>query len=68
MTDVSPIKVTFFGDSTCVGQGVSLYLGWVTRVAQSLDEVSRKIGREIVVSNQSVNGRTTRQALERRFR
>lgn len=59
-----PIKVTFFGDSICVGQGVSIYRGWVTRIAKSLDEYAQQIGHEILVTNASVNGRTTRQALE----
>jgi len=59
-----PIRVTFFGDSTCVGQGVSIYHGWVTRIAKHLDEYGEKINREILVSNSSINGRTTRQALE----
>jgi acyl-CoA thioesterase-1 len=59
-----PIKVTFFGDSTCVGQGVSIYQGWVTKLAKFLDAHSREINREIIVSNSSINGRTTRQALE----
>lgn len=58
------IKVTFFGDSTCVGQGVSIYQGWVTKIAQYLDEYGKKINKVILVTNSSTNGRTTRQALE----
>lgn len=61
---LTPIKVTFFGDSTCVGQGVSIYRGWVTKIAQYLDAYGQNINREILVSNSSINGRTTRQALE----
>jgi lysophospholipase L1-like esterase len=60
-----PFRVVFFGDSVCVGQGVSLYHGWVTRTARLLDELSAQAGREIVVINASINGNTTRQALER---
>lgn len=60
----STIRVIFFGDSICVGQGFSIFGGWVTRIAQELDELSREINREILVTNASVNGRTTRQALE----
>lgn len=60
----APIKVTFFGDSTCVGQGVSIYQGWVTKIAKHFDEYGHKINREILVSNSSINGRTSRQALE----
>ena len=60
----APIKVTFFGDSTCVGQGVSIYQGWVTKIANYFDEYGEKLNREILVSNSSINGRTSRQALE----
>ena len=60
-----PVRVIFFGDSVCVGQGVSLYHGWVTRTAQLLDELSQAAGREVIVINASINGNTTRQALER---
>jgi acyl-CoA thioesterase-1 len=60
----APIKVTFFGDSTCVGQGVSIYQGWVTKIAKYFDEYGQKINRNILVSNSSINGRTSRQALE----
>lgn len=68
MTDMDhhdPLRVTFFGDSICVGQGVSIYNGWVTRVAGRLERIAEDRGREIVVTNASVNGNTTRQALER---
>jgi acyl-CoA thioesterase I len=62
--DDSTVKVTFFGDSIFVGQGVSIYRGWVTRIAQFLDEYGEATGQEFLVTNASVNGRTTRQALE----
>lgn len=58
------IRVTFFGDSICVGQGVSIYNGWVTRIAKDLHEYGKKNNIDIIVTNSSVNGRTTRQALE----
>lgn len=60
----APIKLTFFGDSTCVGQGVSIYQGWVTKIAKYFDEYGQKLNRDILVSNSSINGRTSRQALE----
>lgn len=60
----SKVRVTFFGDSIFVGQGVSIYRGWVTRIAQFLDEYGEATGQEFLVTNASVNGRTTRQALE----
>ncbi len=62
--DRVPLRVVFFGDSICVGQGVSLYKGWVTRIAQELDELGNRRGHEVVVVNSSINGRITRQALE----
>lgn len=58
------IRITFFGDSIFVGQGVSIYRGWVTKIAQYLDELGKETGREFLVTNASANGRTTRQALE----
>lgn len=65
MTADTPLRVTFFGDSICVGQGVSIHSGWVTRIAAELDSLSKSAGDEIIVTNASVNGNTTRQALER---
>jgi acyl-CoA thioesterase I len=59
------LRIVFFGDSICVGQGVSIYQGWVTRVAKMLDETWAGNGVEIIVVNASINGNTTRQALER---
>ena len=56
-------KITFFGDSISFGQGISLYQGWVTKFARFCDENPRG-SYEILVENNSVNGRTTRQALE----
>lgn len=59
------LKVFFFGDSICFGQGVSPHKGWVTRIAAGLDELGAQFGAPIVVQNPSINGDTTRQALER---
>jgi acyl-CoA thioesterase-1 len=64
MIDVQAIKVFFFGDSICFGQGISLHKGWVPRVSAKLDKVAQDHDRKILVVNSSVNGRTTRQALE----
>src|SRR5262249_44073119 len=52
-------------DSICVGQGVSIHKGWVTRLAARIEDIAREKKCEIVVVNASVNGNTTRQALER---
>lgn len=65
LQDTPLLKITFFGDSTCVGQGVSIHAGWVARIAQQLDETAAAFGRDILVTNASQNGSTTRQALER---
>ena len=57
------VNLVFFGDSVCFGQYVSLHKCWVTKVAQKLAET---LGEDAVcVTNSSVNGNTTRQALER---
>lgn len=58
------LRVTFFGDSICVGQGVSIYRGWVARLAEELDTTCSSARIKLLVTNASVNGRTTRQALE----
>lgn len=58
------LKVFFFGDSICFGQGVSPQHIWVCRLAAALEE--RFADRvDLLVQNPSINGNTTRQALER---
>lgn len=64
MINQKTIRITFFGDSIFVGQGVSIYRGWVTRLSQYLASYGERVGMELLVTNASVNGRTTRQALE----
>ncbi len=54
-------RLIFFGDSICVGQGVSIHRGWVPRLAALIEEVRS----DLVIVNASVNGNTTRLALER---
>ena len=58
------IGVMFFGDSICIGQHVAIHEGWVTRTSARLADLGKKHAAEFVVTNASVNGRTTRQALE----
>jgi lysophospholipase L1-like esterase len=58
------IRIFFFGDSICFGQGVSPHLTWVTRLSQALDERFSTVA-DILTQNPSVNGNTTRMALER---
>lgn len=58
-------KIFFFGDSICFGQGVSIHRGWVPRVSAALDELSSELKAQFLFCNSSVNGNTTRQALER---
>lgn len=57
------MNIYFFGDSISFGQGVSVDLTWVNQIAQKLHE---QFGEdEITVINTSINGNTTRMALER---
>ncbi|HVK09893.1 MAG TPA: SGNH/GDSL hydrolase family protein [Gemmataceae bacterium] len=58
------MRVLFFGDSICNGQGIALHKGWVPRLSASLSDLAAAAGKELVVINSAVNGRTTRQALE----
>lgn len=50
-------KLTVFGDSIAVGQGVTISRGWVSLLANALPKY--------FISNASQNGSTTRLALER---
>lgn len=57
------MNLYFFGDSISFGQGISVDLTWVNRIAQQLHQ---QYGQEkITVINTSINGNTTRMALER---
>lgn len=58
-------RLVFFGDSICVGQGVSIHKGWVTRLAAHISELCERRRIDILVLNASASGNTTRQALER---
>lgn len=60
-----PMQIFFFGDSICFGQGVSIHKGWVTRLSAQLERLGHALGRQVTVVNSSINGNTTRQALER---
>jgi acyl-CoA thioesterase-1 len=65
MENAGQLKIFFFGDSICFGQGVDVSKGWVSKVAQSLGKSSSKMGVDTAVFNPSINGNTTRMALER---
>jgi lysophospholipase L1-like esterase len=57
------VKIYFFGDSICVGQHITVHKAWVTQISQQLEiDFPNK---NITVSNPSISGNTTRQALER---
>lgn len=58
-----PINIIFFGDSICVGQNISLHKGWVTKISSQFEKLGEKYDRDIIVTNTSANGRTTREAL-----
>lgn len=51
------IKTYFFGDSIMFGQDMSMEKIWVTRLGEAFPE--------LMIQNPSVNGNTTRMALER---
>ena len=59
------IKIFFFGDSICFGQYTSPHESWVTQISEKLNEVASERQFKILIQNPSVNGNTTRQALER---
>lgn len=61
----SAASIFFFGDSICFGQGVSIHRGWVTRICSRLEQIGQNLDREFLLVNSSVNGNTTRLALER---
>lgn len=56
------IKLFFFGDSIMLGQGVPLHQSWVSRISKA---IWKKHGDDVITINASVNGNTTRMALER---
>jgi lysophospholipase L1-like esterase len=58
-------RIIFFGDSICVGQGVSPNQTWVTRLAAEAEQIYGDGADAPAVYNCSVNGHTSRQALER---
>jgi lysophospholipase L1-like esterase len=57
------MRFVFFGDSICFGQNVSPHLTWVSRISAELHKEAGK--RDVTIVNSSVNGNTTRLALER---
>jgi lysophospholipase L1-like esterase len=59
------MRLVFFGDSICVGQYVPTHETWVSLLSARLRRVAEAQGVELSVANASVNGNTTRAALER---
>lgn len=57
------IRFAIFGDSICVGQHVSPPRTWAVRLAARIEAALAP--RPVVVLNPSINGDTTRKALER---
>jgi acyl-CoA thioesterase I len=60
-----PTNIYFFGDSTCFGQHVSPHETWVHMCSAELSKLAQSSGSQVVCQNPSINGNTTRQALER---
>lgn len=61
--DSKKIKILFFGDSITFGQRISPHLTWVNQIGHMLSNSLG--GHNCTVSNYSINGDTTRLALER---
>jgi len=59
------INLAFFGDSICFGQHISVHRSWVALISRSLELMGKHKGVQINVTNDSINGNTTRLALER---
>lgn len=59
------MNIFFFGDSICSGQGISLHRGWVPRISADIEELAASYHNSVTVINSSVNGDTTRLALQR---
>jgi lysophospholipase L1-like esterase len=57
------LKFYLFGDSFCFGQLVSHHLTWISSLSESLNNLSKHSS--VLIQNASVNGNTTRLALER---
>ena len=56
------MKLAFFGDSICVGQGISLERTWAVMLSGYLFR-TKSNNKSLLVANSSINGRTTREAL-----
>ena len=54
------MKIVFYGDSICTGQKFPINRGWVPRISARLES---EVNGNLIVSNLSINGRTTREAL-----
>jgi lysophospholipase L1-like esterase len=65
MTRNAQHRLFLFGDSICFGQDVALHKTWAARLSAALDAALAPSGVEVALFNPSVNGNTTRQALER---
>lgn len=59
------IKIFFFGDSINFGQNISVDKNWVTRIGETLNREDSANWQRVIIQNPSVNGNTTRMALER---
>jgi len=57
------VEFVFFGDSICFGQGISPHRTWTVRLSAFLSASFPNL--PLTIANQSVNGNTTRLALER---
>lgn len=65
MTSSRRLRIALFGDSICFGQGVALHRTWAVRLSQFVAAELAPHGVMASLINPSINGDTTRKALER---
>ncbi|MBT3604113.1 MAG: SGNH/GDSL hydrolase family protein [Candidatus Latescibacteria bacterium] len=56
------MTIVFFGDSICFGEKVNPHKTWIARLSA---EFEKRFDNDLLVINASINGNTTRLALER---
>jgi len=58
------MNVIVFGDSISFGQFISPHNTWVGQVSVKIEDLGKKLKKDIIFQCEAVNGRTTRMALE----
>ncbi len=50
-------RLIFFGDSICVGQGVSIHKGWMTRIADRVESLAEPLHHSLCRSRRNIRRR-----------